>query len=156
MALDHVGGTNGSGELPTADGDLVLDSETLTRLRKQVDLVANELRDSSASEAKVRQQIVARDAYGGANLAHADDLSKAYDKARVELERYVRIFSEQIEALSLVVEMSKKGFDNAEEEQIARFHKLQENAREHYRTPEPRPDTRDERSAGTGSEAESY
>ncbi|MBU7600552.1 hypothetical protein JGS22_023705 [Streptomyces sp. P38-E01] len=156
MALDHVGGTNGSGELPQADGGLVLDSETLTRLRKQVDLVASELRDSSASAAKVRQQIVARDAYGSANLAHADDLSKAYDKARVELERYVRIFGEQLESLSLVVEMSKKGFDNAEEEQIARFHKLQENARENYRTPEPRPDTRDERATGTGTEAENY
>lgn len=151
MALDHAGGMSGTGELPAGDGDLVINADSLAALRKQVDAVARELRDSSASEAKVREQVVNRDAYGGTALAQADDLSKAYDQARVELERYVRIFGEQIEALSLVVEMSQKGFDNAEAEQIARFHQLQQNAQRHYQAQEPRPDSRDTQAQGTGT-----
>lgn len=155
MALDHDGSRAGAG-IGGGTGDLDLSTESLAALRKQVDAVARELRDSSASEAKVREQIVSRDAYGGAGLAPADDLSKAYDKARVELERYVRIFGEQLEALSLVVDMSEKGFANAEAEQVARFHQLQQNAQRYYQAQEPRPDARDTRAEGTGQVAESY
>lgn len=138
MALNHDQGTSAGG----GGGDLVVSEESLAALRKRVQAVLRELQSSSAADSNVRQQVISRDAYSGPGLAIADELSKQYDRSRTELERFTRIFGEQLEALSLIIQMSEKGFANVEAEQRARFHQLQENAQRYYKAPEPRPDER--------------
>lgn len=144
MALNGDQGTGAGGS-----GDLVVSEESLAALRKRVGEVLRELQGSSAADSNVRQQVIGRDAYSGPGLSVADELSKQYDRSRTELERFTRIFGEQIEALSLVIQMSEKGFANVEAEQRARFHQLQENANRYYKAPEPRPDDRDVQAEAT-------
>ncbi|MBB1256753.1 hypothetical protein H3146_25905 [Streptomyces sp. OF3] len=143
LAREQRGGSGGSRDLEISD-------EALSALRKRVDAVTRDLRGSAASAAKLRAQVIERAAYSGPGLAAADQLAKQYDRARAELERFTRIFGEQIEALAIAIQMAQKGYNGVEAEQRARFAEIQRNAERYYRAPAPPALSTDKTPVGTG------
>lgn len=126
-----------------ANGDLAVNDGSLQSLKKQLDELLGELRNSPASHTDMRTATITSDAYG--DFPGAKALSTQYAKVQARLEAFSQVLGEQIEALGISVEVSEKGYDNVEAETLRRMQEIQRNVMRQYQDKDAPPPQVDEK-----------
>lgn len=104
---------------------LKVETETLKQFRTKVDALLKELETSPASPRNISdQQLVAQ--HLGNGFAEANDLHAAYTTVHSKLQELSQTLSNQIEAMILTIEITQRGYQNVESDQVAALWKIRD------------------------------
>lgn len=121
---------------PPTPGRLAYEVATLQKFKKRVDTLREGL--AFADPAIVNNVDIPASDYG-TNFAEADALARLYNTVLTELETFSRTFTEQIEALSLAIDLSERSYAEVDEETRQRMRAIQQRTTELYREPNDQP-----------------
>ncbi|MCD0483940.1 hypothetical protein LO771_16445 [Streptacidiphilus sp. ASG 303] len=101
--------------------------ENLKTFKSKVDQMLQDLEGSAASQKQISDQRLAS-GHLGTGFGEAEDLFSAYAKVHDNLETLSKTLSQQIEAMSITVDVSTKGYQNVEESRLAELWKIRDQA----------------------------
>ncbi|MEU1078317.1 MULTISPECIES: hypothetical protein [unclassified Streptomyces] len=127
MAEPNGGGSGGK-------PDLGVDGVSLADFKGRMEELLRSLEKSPARHTKIADQRVHPEAYGK-GFAAADELHKAYDKVRTNLERLTKIFGEQIEGMGIAVHIADKGYGGIDADEAHRYQAIRKETEKYYETP---------------------
>ncbi|MEU5438604.1 hypothetical protein AB0G73_35420 [Streptomyces sp. NPDC020719] len=126
-----TGGGNGErGGKP----DLGVDGVSLADFKGRMDELLRSLDKSPARHTKIADQRVQPASYG-TGFAAADELHKAYDKVRTNLERLSKIFGDQIEGMGIAVHIADKGYGGIDVDEAQRYQAIRKETEKYYESP---------------------
>lgn len=96
--------------------NLSLEMETLTEFKKRVDAMLTSLDGSDASQPKIAQQSLEQTHFG-TGFPQSGDLYSAYNVVHTNLETLSTALSNQIEAMSIAINISINGYQNVDDTQ---------------------------------------
>ncbi|MFF7632468.1 hypothetical protein ACFZB9_04855 [Kitasatospora sp. NPDC008050] len=96
--------------------NLSLEMETLTEFKKRVDAMLTSLDGSDASQPKIAQQSLEQTHFG-TGFPQSGDLYGAYNIVHTNLETLSTALSNQIEAMSIAINISINGYQNVDDSQ---------------------------------------
>ncbi|WP_327068513.1 hypothetical protein OG500_22665 [Kitasatospora sp. NBC_01250] len=96
--------------------NLSLEMETLTEFKKRVDAMLTSLDGSDASQPKIAQQSLEQTHFG-TGFPQSGDLYSAYNIVHTNLETLSTALSNQIEAMSIAINISINGYQNVDDSQ---------------------------------------
>ena len=136
---------------PPSPGRLAYEVATLRKFKQRVDTLREGL---AFADPKVMNagEIPASDY--GVGFAEADALAHLYRTVLAELETFSRTFAEQIEALSLAIDFSERGYSGVDEEAQRRMRAIQQRTNELYRDPTTERARSTDHNVGTDSSAD--
>ncbi|MFD9796071.1 hypothetical protein ACFWXK_34530 [Streptomyces sp. NPDC059070] len=123
-------GGNGGGGKP----DLGVDGVSLADFKGRMEELLRSLDKSPARHTKIADQRVQPGAYG-TGFAAADELHKAYDKVRTNLERLTKIFGDQIEGMGIAVHIADKGYGGIDADEAQRYQSIRKETETYYKSP---------------------
>jgi hypothetical protein len=97
-----------------------VETETLIQFRNKVDALLKDLDGSPASTQTISQQTLVSGKLG-TGFAEAADLSSAYSKVHAKLQELSTALSNQIEAMTLTINIAHYGYQNVEEQQVSQL-----------------------------------
>ncbi|OAR22444.1 hypothetical protein A8W25_22620 [Streptomyces sp. ERV7] len=124
------GGSSGGGGKP----DLGVDGVSLADFKGRMEELLRSLEKSPARHSKIADQRVQPTSYGK-GFAAADELHKAYDKVRTNLERLTKIFGDQIEGMGIAVHIADKGYGGIDVDEAHRYQAIRKETEKYYETP---------------------
>ncbi|MFC0845776.1 MULTISPECIES: hypothetical protein [Streptomyces] len=133
MAEPNGGGNGGKGS-GGGKPDLGVDGVSLADFKGRMEELLRSLDKSPARHTKIADQRVQPEAYGK-GFAAADELHKAYDKVRTNLERLTKIFGEQIEGMGIAVHIADKGYGGIDVDEAHRYQAIRKETEKYYETP---------------------
>ncbi|MFD7457280.1 MULTISPECIES: hypothetical protein [unclassified Streptomyces] len=117
--------------------DLSTELSSFTKFRQRVDELIRDLKESQAGPTKVGQEQVGRQKFGGGEGAwtEAAGLHKSYEKVITDLETFSKLLSDCMEAMSIAVLASHKGYENIDLDVRNRMAAITAETTEHYGGP---------------------
>lgn len=139
-------------EITKADAkQLDVHTESLKDFKKRVDKMLDDLEKSPASHKKIGDQTVSATAYG-TGFTEADDLMREYNKVHGNLKSLSQTLGDQIETMSITVELIRKDFTGVDEDTLHRLRTLQKRMEKNTSKPKPaQPASKQQKSEGSGS-----
>ncbi|TQF03714.1 hypothetical protein E6W39_17595 [Kitasatospora acidiphila] len=110
--------------------DLKVEVETLSEFKKKVDAMLQSLDDSDASTPKISQQSLDQDHVGA--FPDATNLLGAYDVVHQNLQTLSTTLSDQIQAMSIALNINMNGYQNVEDSQRQALWKIYNQTDEQY------------------------
>jgi methyl-accepting chemotaxis protein len=112
-------GSSGVGSLAAAVGvrAVSVEVEQLQTFKSRVDRMLADLDSSAASPKEIADQQLTAD-HLGSGFGEAGDLAKAYNTVHSNLQQLSKTLADQIEAMSITVDASNRGYQNVDEEQL--------------------------------------
>lgn len=125
--------------LPAEEGGYVsrqvaVEVETLRTFKARVDGLLSDLDGSPASEKHISGQYLAG-SHLGTGFAEASDLHAAYTTVHTNLRQLSGALAQQIEAMSITVDASMRGYSNVDEEQRRTLWRIRDATEAAYRPP---------------------
>jgi len=117
--------------------DLTTELSSFTKFRQRVDELIRELKESQAGPEKVGQEQVARRQFGGGDGSwiEAAGLHKSYEKVITDLESFSKLLADCMEAMSIAVLASHRGYENIDLDIRNRMAAITAETTEHYGGP---------------------
>ncbi|WP_157536337.1 hypothetical protein [Kitasatospora mediocidica] len=113
---------------------LSVEVETLTVFKGKVDAMLQTLDGSEASHPKISQQQLTA-AHLGTGFGESTALLGAYDIVHANLETLSQTLANQIEAMSIAIDISNKGYQNVDDAHRVALWKIQAQTDAQYKTP---------------------
>lgn len=136
---------------PPSPGRLAYEVATLKKFKQRVDTLREGLVFAQPTIVN-SGEILAADY--GTGFAEADTLADLYRTVLTELETFSRTFAEQIEALSLAIDLSERGYEEMDAETQQRMQAIQQRTTELYQDPRTKRVHRTDPDVGTDSSAD--
>ncbi|WP_406342158.1 hypothetical protein [Streptomyces sp. NBC_00648] len=133
MAEPNGGGSGGKGS-GGGKPDLGVDGVSLADFKGRMEQLLRSLDQSPARHTKIADQRVQPGSYGK-GFAAADELHKAYDKVRTNLERLTKIFGDQIEGMGIAVHIADKGYGGIDVDEAHRYQAIRKETETYYESP---------------------
>ncbi|AXI79142.1 hypothetical protein [Peterkaempfera bronchialis] len=106
--------------------------EHLQTFKDRVDQMLADLDDSAASPKRIAdQQLTA--GHLGSDFGEASDLMTAYTTVHTNLEQLSKTLADQIEAMSITVDASRRGYQNVDEDQLRMLWKIRDRTDASYK-----------------------
>jgi hypothetical protein len=117
--------------------DIQAEYTSFTKFRQRVDELIRDLKESEASPKKIGEEQVARTQFGGGggSWLEAAGLHKSYEKVIADLETFSKLLGDCMEAMSIAVLASHKGYDNIDQDVRNRMAAISVETTEHYGGP---------------------
>ncbi|WP_280726815.1 hypothetical protein [Kitasatospora sp. MAA4] len=113
---------------------LSVEVETLTVFKGKVDAMLQTLDGSEASQPKISQQQLTSD-HLGTGFGESTALLGAYDVVHANLVTLSQTLANQIEAMSIAIDISSKGYQHVDDSQRLALWKIQAQTDTQYKTP---------------------
>lgn len=120
---NEVGGTQVQAEV-----------ETLTVFKGKVDAMLQTLDGSDAAQPKISQQSLTADALG-TGFGESTSLLNAYNVVHANLETLSKTLADQIQAMSIAINVSANGYQNVETSQQETLWQIRNQTQVQYSTP---------------------
>ncbi|GAB2703150.1 hypothetical protein [Kitasatospora kifunensis] len=117
-------------------GNLSLEMETLTEFKKRVDAMLTSLDGSDASQPKIAQQSLDLTHFGS-GVPQSGALYGAYNVVHTNLQTLSTALSNQIEAMSIAINISINGYQNVDDAQRETLWKIHNQTDAQYTTGVP-------------------
>ncbi|MEV5724717.1 hypothetical protein ACFV83_04485 [Streptomyces pharetrae] len=117
--------------------DLSTELSSFTKFRQRVDELVRDLKESQAGPTKVGQEQLVRQKFGGGDgsWTEAAGLYTSYEKVIADLESFSKLLSDCMEAMSIAVLASHKGYENIDVDVRNRMAAITAETTEHYGGP---------------------
>ncbi|WP_157876081.1 hypothetical protein [Peterkaempfera griseoplana] len=124
-AAGVVGGSMAALVASVGAGAVRVEVENLKDFKSKVDRMLQDLEGSSASHSQISEQRLSH-GHLGAGFGEATDLLAAYNNVHTNLETLSQTLAQQIEAMSITIDVSTKGYQNVEETRVAELWKIRD------------------------------
>jgi flagellar biosynthesis chaperone FliJ len=111
---------------------MAVETETLKQFRDKVDTMLKELDSGEASSRRIRDQVL-HGAHLGRGFSQAEDLTMAYHVMHMKLEELSKTLSDQIEAMTITVDLARNGYQGTEDDQVSALWKIHDRTEKEYR-----------------------
>ncbi|MDH6144241.1 hypothetical protein P3T35_006280 [Kitasatospora sp. GP30] len=111
--------------------DLKVEVETLSEFKKKVDAMLQSLDESDAAEPKISQQSLDQ-GHVGTGFPDATNLLQAYNVVHQNLQTLSTTLSDQIQAMSIALNINMVGYTNVEDSQRQALWKIYNQTDEQY------------------------
>ncbi|MFH8934698.1 hypothetical protein [Streptomyces griseosporeus] len=117
--------------------DIQTEFTSFTKFRQRIDELIRDLKESQAGPKKVGEDQVSRTQFGGgdASWVEAAGLHKSYEKVITDLESFSKLLGDCMEAMSIAVLASHKGYDNIDDDVRRRMAAINAETTKHYGGP---------------------
>ncbi|MEV5337917.1 hypothetical protein AB0K93_05440 [Streptomyces sp. NPDC052676] len=117
--------------------DLATELSSFTKFRQRVDELIRDLKESQAGPEMVGRGQVPRQQFGGGDGSwiEAAGLHTSYEKVITDLESFSKLLSDCMEAMSIAVLASHKGYENIDLDVRDRMAAITAETTEHYGGP---------------------
>ncbi|AIS00274.1 hypothetical protein [Streptomyces glaucescens] len=117
--------------------DLSTELSSFTTFRKRVDELVRDLKESQAGPTRVGREQLGRGKFGGGDgsWTEAAGLYTSYEKVITDLENFSELLSDCMEAMSIAVLASHKGYENIDVDVRDRMAAITAETTEHYGGP---------------------
>jgi hypothetical protein len=117
--------------------ELSAELSSFTKFRQRIDELIRDLKESQAGPTKVGQEQVGRQKFGGGDGAwtEAAGLHTSYEKVITDLETFSKLLSDCMEAMSIAVLASHKGYENIDLDVRIRMAAITAETTDHYSGP---------------------
>ncbi|WP_307790638.1 hypothetical protein [Streptomyces actuosus] len=114
--------------------DIEVEFTSFTKFRQRIDELIRDLKESQAGTKQVGQDQVVRHQFGGGDgsWVEASGLHKSYEKVITDLETFSKLMSDCMEAMSIAVLASHKGYDNMDQDVRNRMAAIDVEMTKHY------------------------
>jgi hypothetical protein len=105
--------------------------ETLIAFRNKVDGLLKDLDSSPASATQITQQTL-EPQHLGSGFAEAGDVHSAYSNVHAKLQELSKTLSDQIQAMTITIDIAHNGYQNVEESQIVNLWQIHDQTQTLY------------------------
>jgi hypothetical protein len=116
MMMADGGGVGWTDAARSNPGAVSAEMETLTEFKKRVDAMLQSLDESDASKPKISQQNLEQ-SHLGTGFGESTELLNAYNVVHQNLETLSQTLSNQIEAMSIALNININGYQNVDDSQ---------------------------------------
>lgn len=113
--------------------NFLADLQTLESFKKRIDNVLSDLETSAAGPNNIGQDALSSSHFG-VGFSEASALFGAYRTVHSELEKLSKVFADQIEAMSMLVNMANNDYRNVDEEQRLRLWEIRRSTKAYAET----------------------
>lgn len=106
-------------------GAVRVEVDNLKTFKAKVDAMLQDLEGSPASQQQISEQRLTH-GHLGDGFGEASDLLTAYNTVHSNLEKLSQTLAQQIEAMSITIDVSSKGYQNVEESRVAELWKIRD------------------------------
>ncbi|MCK1821170.1 hypothetical protein MTQ10_16485 [Streptomyces sp. XM83C] len=117
--------------------DIQTEFTSFTKFRQRIDELIRDLKESQAGPKKVGEDQVTRTQFGGGggSWVEAAGLHKSYEKVITDLESFSKLLGDCMEAMSIAVLASHKGYSNIDDDVRRRMQAISAETTKHYGGP---------------------
>jgi hypothetical protein len=108
--------------------------DNLKTFRSRVDQMLQDLEGSPASQRQIAEQRL-NAGHLGSGFGEAEDLLATYNAVHANLEQLSTTLSQQIEAMSITMDVSTKGYQSVEESRVEELWKIRDRTEATYKPP---------------------